>query len=273
VSDHVSTVMSIYDAFGRGDVGTILSKLSDDVAWDEGVRHTSVPYLRAGRGLAHVGEFFVQLAQQFDITVFEPTTIGVAEREVLVRVRVAGSNRVTGIAIGEYPEVHHWVIGADGKVAAFTHVGDWAAHESAAPGGARVGSVLTAVGDTIEVLATGGQFEVFCVSGPSQSGPPPHSHPWREAYFGIDGEIEVMAGDVTMILMPGQFLSAESGMLHSYRILSESAKFLVITGGSRASGFFADLDANALYGVPTPETFPAIIEVARRNGLSSPLFV
>jgi hypothetical protein len=83
----------------------------------------------------------------------------------------------------------------------------------------------------------------------------------------------VTAVDITTILTPGQFLSAEAGMLHSYRILSESATFLVITGGSRASNFFADLDAHAPHGVPTPETLPAIIEVAKRNGLSSPLFV
>lgn len=78
-------------------------------------------------------------------------------------------------------------------------------------------------------------------------------------------------GDRTTSLRPGDVLTVEPGRLHTYRIASDEASFLVITGGGRASGFFADLDAHAPE-LPTPETLPAIIEVARRHGLSSPLF-
>ncbi len=272
MNDPISTVMSIYDAFGRGDVDAILNDLSDDVAWDFGIRTTAVPYLRPGTGGNHVGAFFMALGEHFDINLFDVGTVAAAGNEVLVRVRIAGRNRLTGIAIPEYPEVHHWVVGDDGKISAFTHIGDWAAHELATPSEVPVGSTLCAAGDTFEALATGGQFEVFCVSGPAQSGPPPHSHPWREAYFGIDGEVEIMSGEVTTILTPGQFLSTDADVLHAYRILSDSAKFLVMTGGSRASGFFADLDANTPHGAPTPDSLPSIIEVAIRHGLSSPLF-
>ena len=35
MSDNVTTVNKIYEAFGRGDVPSILSCLADDVAWDD----------------------------------------------------------------------------------------------------------------------------------------------------------------------------------------------------------------------------------------------
>ena len=37
--------------------------------------------------------------------------------------------------VPEAPEAHHFVFGDDGKVVAFTHIGDWAVHEAAMPGG------------------------------------------------------------------------------------------------------------------------------------------
>ena len=43
--------------------------------------------------------------------------------------------KITGIDVPEVPEAHHFVFGADGKVASFTHIGDWAVHEAATPGG------------------------------------------------------------------------------------------------------------------------------------------
>jgi hypothetical protein len=45
----------------------------------------------------------------------------------------------------------------------------------------------------------------------------------------------------------------------------------VATTGDRASVFFRDLSQNAP-GAPTPENLPGIVEVAKRNGLTSPIF-
>ncbi|MEZ5298249.1 MAG: cupin domain-containing protein [Ilumatobacteraceae bacterium] len=89
----------------------------------------------------------------------------------------------------------------------------------------------------------------------------------------MDGEIEVTIGDDVRTVHAGDVTAAPAGALHAYRILSEGARMYVVTSGHRASAFFADLDANAEPGMPTPDTLPAIIDVARRNGLTSPLFV
>jgi uncharacterized protein len=268
----VSTVLSIYEAFGRGDVPTILGHLADDVRWDHGMRRNGVPYLVAGTGHEHVAGFFGALGAHLDVELFEVTSVVAAGDEVMTRIRIAGRNRITGLAVEEHPEAHHWRVGGDGKVVEFTHIGDWAAHEVAAPGAMPPGAVLHAVGDTLDVEVSGGQFEVFTLRGPRDSGPPPHSHPWREVYVGVSGETEVTVGNATRMLRAGQVVCAEAGTLHSYRIASDEAAFVVITGGGRASGFFSDLDANAPHGMPDAASLGPILEVAKRNGLSSPLF-
>jgi ketosteroid isomerase-like protein len=133
--DRVSTVMSIYEAFGRGDVATILGHLADDVRWDHGIRRTSVPYLREVTGHAAVADFFRALDEQLEVSKFEISTAVASDREVFTRVHLAGRNKHTGIEVPEAPEAHHFVFDADGKVASFTHIGDWAVHEAAMPGG------------------------------------------------------------------------------------------------------------------------------------------
>ncbi|MDH5291372.1 MAG: cupin domain-containing protein, partial [Acidimicrobiia bacterium] len=134
------------------------------------------------------------------------------------------------------------------------------------------GATLHAVDDTIEVRRAGGAFELFELSGPEGSGPPPHAHPWDEAYIGRTGRVEVTVDSVASIVGPGATAIAPAGALHTYRILDGGASFHVITSGARASLFFADLDANANHGAPTPASLPAIVEIARRHGLWSPLF-
>jgi hypothetical protein len=53
-------------------------------------------------------------------------------------------------------------------------------------------------GDTLQVLAdkirvivsakdTAAKYELFELQGPEGSGPPPHCHPWDEAYYMLDG--------------------------------------------------------------------------------------
>lgn len=274
MADRAATVAEIYEAFGRGDVDAILERLADDVVWEPGVRDTGLEYLRERHGKHEVAGFFPALAAAVDLTHFEPLALCEAGDYVMVPVRHAGSVR----GGGEVPmttEAHLWRFDADGKVAEFCHLFDYAVHERAAAGRAAplAGRTLNVLADTARVTVAGGQFEIFEFSGPRDSGPPPHAHPWDEAYLGLDGEVEVTIGDQVSTLRPGDVAHVPGGVLHSSRIASDSARFRVVTSGHRASLFFADMDANAPAGPPTPETLPAVIEVARRNGLSSPLFV
>ena len=274
MSRQVETVMDIYAAFGRGDLAAILDKLDDDIRLDEGIRSMSVPYLQAGTGKEHVTSFFTNLAGQIEFTVFEPGVVCEGSDTVIVPIREAGRNRVSGGQIPEDTMIHMWTFGADGKVIALRHIGDWAHHERAAQPTTAVppaGATLSVLADTVSVLQSGGEFEVFELTGPEGSGPPPHAHPWVEAFYVLEGAVEVTT-DVTQSFKRGEFCSTPAGVVHSYRLVGAETRLLVMSSGSHGSAFFADMDANLVPGEPTPESMPAVIDIAKRNGLTSPLF-
>jgi quercetin dioxygenase-like cupin family protein len=135
--------------------------------------------------------------------------------------------------------------------------------------------VLSVVGDQLRVLVdgatSGGTFELFEVQGDLGSGPPPHAHPWLEAYFILDGQVLVELDGQPSLAEPGTSVVVPAGETHRFEIMSPTARFIVATTGDRASVFFRDLSQNAP-GAPTPENLPGIVEVAKRNGLTSPIF-
>jgi ketosteroid isomerase-like protein len=138
---NIDKVMGIYEAFGRGDVEHIIGQLSDDVSWDEGIRPTDLPYLQPGRGKAAVMNFFQALAQNLEFTMFEPQVPCASSDTVIVAVREAGRNVVTGAPIPEDLTAHVWKFGADGKVSEFRHIGDFVTHEKAAAATSATASV------------------------------------------------------------------------------------------------------------------------------------
>jgi ketosteroid isomerase-like protein len=68
---NLQTVQSIYEAFGKGDIPAIIAAQSDDVEWERGGTDHGVPWLKPGRGKAHVGSFFQALSaieiSKFDV--------------------------------------------------------------------------------------------------------------------------------------------------------------------------------------------------------------
>ena len=57
---------------------------------------------------------------------------------------------------------------------------------------------LSVVGEHITVLASAaqtGSYEIFFQAGPEGSGPPPHNHPWDEAFYVLHGEVAFGVGD------------------------------------------------------------------------------
>lgn len=270
---NVATVAGVYEAFGRGDVGWILDRLDDDVEWEQGVRDTGLPYLRPRRGKAEVAEFFPALFATLELTHFEPEAICDGGDVVMASVRHAG-RIVGGGEVSMTQEAHEWRFTPGGAIRSFRHLFDIGVHERAAAERNRMhtGRTLHALADRVDVLHAGGALELFLLTGSQESGPPPHAHPWDEAYIGVSGEVEISIGERVTTLTPGATLTVPAGTLHAYRIASVEAAFYVVTSGHRASAFFADLDADATHDTPTPETLGAVIDVARRHGLTSPLF-
>jgi len=65
------------------------------------------------------------------------------------------------------------------------------------------------VGATIAVLADTkrtGSIEVFLQEGPEGAGPPPHVHAWAEAYYVLEGAIDVLIDDRLQVVRQGEFV-------------------------------------------------------------------
>jgi quercetin dioxygenase-like cupin family protein len=134
-----------------------------------------------------------------------------------------------------------------------------------------VGEQVTPVVDSSDGATS---YEVFDMTGPEGSGPPPHNHPWDESYLVLDGELAVVDWTSGLespreeVLTPGGSAFIPGGATHSFRVRSDSCRFVVVTTPG-ALAFFSDADATL--GGPTDD-LDLLVAVAKRNGLSSPLF-
>ncbi|MCO5124685.1 MAG: nuclear transport factor 2 family protein [Rhizobacter sp.] len=68
---NIRTVQSIYEAFGRGDIATILGHLAEDVTWEYDKAEAGIPWLAPRRGRAAVPKFFEALGA-VDFQQFQP---------------------------------------------------------------------------------------------------------------------------------------------------------------------------------------------------------
>ena len=120
---NTETVKAIYEAFGRGDVATILDKLDDAVEWENTTPLADVPWLQARRGKANVLGFFQSMAP-LKITRFEPHTIFDGGDKVFVLIAFEANN---GGKRYSFPNNGHlWQFNAAGKVVKYDHVTDTA---------------------------------------------------------------------------------------------------------------------------------------------------
>ena len=107
-------------------------------------------------------------------------------------------------------------------------------------------SALNVVGEQIHVLAdavqTGG-VEVFLQHGPEGSGPPPHTHPWDEAYFMLDGEMDVLLGDRSVRLARGGFVFIPAGTVHNFCYAKGGGRFVSFNSKGGAATFFREVSS------------------------------
>src|SRR5580704_9279407 len=99
---------------------------------------------------------------------------------------------------------------------------------------------LNVVGEKITVLASGaqtGSYEIFHQTGPEGSGPPPHSHPWDEAFYVIRGQIAFGLDGRAMVATPGTLVHLPAGTTHWFRFGSGGGEMLSVTSREGASRF------------------------------------
>ncbi|WP_309673974.1 cupin domain-containing protein [Pseudomonas sp.] len=125
---------------------------------------------------------------------------------------------------------------------------------------------VNVVGEAITILAGGDlskPFEMHIQEGVQGGGPPPHFHPWDEAFYVIDGQVEVtVAGKATTVL-PGGYVHIPGGTVHAYKNISATAKMIGVVSDPLGGQFFAALDQ-----LKVPQDLPRILEIAESFGVT-----
>ena len=121
----IDTVTTIYEAFGRGDVATILDQVADDVDWaSESFSAKAAPWHGIHKGRGEVPGFFQGIAESVEVTEFTVLSMAANETDVFATIRFGMRSTATGIT-GSM-ELHHWFQFEDGKVARYRGTEDTA---------------------------------------------------------------------------------------------------------------------------------------------------
>jgi ketosteroid isomerase-like protein len=112
---NVGTIKEMYDAFGRGDVETILGLVTDDVDWATDAARPSAPWYGPKQGKAGVRTFFEGIGQTGPVTEFTPLSFtSNDDGDVMTFVRYAFTVTATGKDVAM--NLHHYWRFRDGKV-------------------------------------------------------------------------------------------------------------------------------------------------------------
>lgn len=135
MSQSLATITAIYEAFGKGDIPTILGHMADDVQWEAWADNTAqkagVPWLQARQGKEGVLAFFQYLGTQMQVKDFQVLSIMDGGNQVAVEFVIEVDLPALGTQYRD-EEIHLWSLNAAGKVTRLRHYTDTAKHIAAA---------------------------------------------------------------------------------------------------------------------------------------------
>ena len=126
------------------------------------------------------------------------------------------------------------------------------------------------VGEHIRVLASGdvtGSYEIFHQQGPEGSGPPPHHHPWDEAFFVTKGRVQFGVGDETLTATPGTLVHLPAGTTHWFRFGESGGEMVSMTSRPGAARMFAEFHREIS---PQKPDLAKLVSIAARHGMTVP---
>lgn len=123
--DNVNLLKSLYDAFGRGDIPTVLGAMAPDIHWYEAEGN---PYMPSGEPWigpdAVLNNLFMKLGAEWEGFGVHPKSFHSAGNSVIVEARYSGTNKATGKSM-DTQVCHIWDI-KGGKVTRFQQYVDTA---------------------------------------------------------------------------------------------------------------------------------------------------
>lgn len=120
----VALIQSLYAAFGRGDIATIIAALAPDVDWRLNGSRSDYPLFGNRKGPREVQAFFEEIPKLQDFSDFTPREFHAAGDRVFVLGHYAATIRKTGRKAA-CDWVHIFTV-RNGKVAAFLEFTDTA---------------------------------------------------------------------------------------------------------------------------------------------------
>ena len=126
---------------------------------------------------------------------------------------------------------------------------------------------VNVVGESIAVLGAGDlskEFEVHLQSGQKDGGPPPHTHPWDEGFYILEGEVEITLNGKATILKAGSYVHIPANTLHCYRNVTQGAKMLAVVSDPMGGEFFKNVH-NLM--PDNPEALPKLLKVGEDYGV------
>ena len=123
MTDSVKLIKDCFDAFGRGDPGYIVARVTDDVDWRH-VGGPEIPYGGAYKGRDGVGQFFSRIGAAVEVKTWVPMHVVASGEDVVAWGAWSGTAKPTGKGFAS-----DWgmVFGVrDGRIASFRVVEDTA---------------------------------------------------------------------------------------------------------------------------------------------------
>jgi uncharacterized protein len=121
---NIALVQSLYAAFGRGDIATIIAALSANVDWRVNGRPEDYPLFGPRKGPNAVEDFFRRVAEMHDFSEFSPREFHAVDDKVIVIGKYTGTVKKSRRAFAT-DWVHVFALRV-GKVAGFQEFTDTA---------------------------------------------------------------------------------------------------------------------------------------------------
>jgi hypothetical protein len=129
---NVSLVQSLYDAFQRDDIKTIIAGLTPDIVWTLNGRQSDYPTFGARKGHKDVESFFKLVADNEDFSEFQPMEFYTDGDRVFVLGHASGKIKKSGRSFSS--DWMHVFLIKGGKVASFKEFLDTAQYAGAHKG-------------------------------------------------------------------------------------------------------------------------------------------
>lgn len=107
------------------------------------------------------------------------------------------------------------------------------------------GNQFSIMGGQFTTKATGEEtnqaWKIYEITDTQENGPPLHTHPWEEAFYILEGELDLQVGTETILASSGFFVNIPHNAPHAFKIRSATAKFLVLIAPQGAKNFYEEM--------------------------------